>query len=314
MGMGCWAIGGPYTWNGQAVGWGEVDDAESERAIRRALELGVTLFDTAGSYGAGHSERVLGRALKGQRDQVIIATKFGLTFDEDQRIMTGRNLALTRADVRAELEGSPRRLDTEYIDIFQLHPGEYPVERAPEVAEALEELVCEGLIRTYGWSTDDPEKARVFAKGLHCAVVQNQMNIFEDNPAMLELCASLGLASINRGPLAMGLLIGKFAEGQTLPKDDIRGVGPEWMQYFRDGKPNPEWLKKLASIREALTSGGRTLTQGALAWIWGRSPLTVPIPGIRTVRQAEENTGAMELGPLTQEQMEEIGRILSQPT
>ena len=175
---------------------------------------------------------------------------------------------------------------------------------------ALEELVREGLIRTYGWSTDDAEKARVFAQGKHCAAVQHQLNIFEDNPAVLEVCQTHNLASINRGPLAMGLLTGKYTAGQQLPTDDIRGVGPEWMQYFRDGKPNPEWLRRLESIREILTSGGRTLAQGALAWLWGRSPHTIPIPGIRTVAQAEENAGAMSLGPLTPAQMGEIARLL----
>lgn len=308
--MGCWAIGGPYTFEGQAVGWGEVDDAESERAIRRALELGITFFDTAASYGAGHSERVLGRTLRDVRDRVIIATKFGITFDERRREMTGRNLALTRADVRAECEGSLQRLGTDRIDIFQLHPGEYPLERAPEVVEALEELVQEGLIRTYGWSINHVEGVEVFAKGEHCSLTQNGLNLLNDQPDFLRACERLNLAWLCNGPLAMGLLTGKFSEGQSLPKNDIRGVGATWMQPFRDGKPNPEWLEKLASVREILTSGGRTLAQGALAWIWGRSPLTVPIPGIRTVAQAEENAGAMAFGPLTPEQMGEIEQIL----
>jgi len=308
LGVGCWAIGGPWKFDTLEAGWGTVDDDESVRAIQAAIESGVNFFDTAANYGAGHSEQVLGQAVAGQREKVVLATKFGYGVFEDERRVSG--VEASPEAIRRSCEESLRRLGTDYIDLFQFHVGDYPLEQVGEVLETLEALVTEGKIHVYGWSTDDPQRARAFATGEHCATVQNQLNIFEDNPAMLELCTSEGLASINRGPLAMGLLTGKFAEGQVLPKDDIRGVGPEWMQYFRGGKPNPEWLRRLASIREILTSGGRTLTQGALAWIWGRSPLTVPIPGIRTVQQAEENAKAMELGPLTAEQMLEIEALL----
>jgi aryl-alcohol dehydrogenase-like predicted oxidoreductase len=108
----------------------------------------------------------------------------------------------------------------------------------------------------------------------------------------------------------MGLLTGKFSADSRLPADDVRGKEPAWMRYFKDGRPVPEWLDRLAAVREILTSGGRTLTQGALAWIWARSERTVPIPGIRTVRQAEENAAAMEAGPLAPEQLAEVDRLL----
>ncbi len=108
----------------------------------------------------------------------------------------------------------------------------------------------------------------------------------------------------------MGLLTGKFDADSRLPDDDVRGKEPAWMRYFKGGRPVPEWLDRLAAVREVLTSGGRTLAQGALAWIWARSERTVPIPGIRTVRQAEENAAAMEAGPLTPEQLAEIDRLL----
>jgi aryl-alcohol dehydrogenase-like predicted oxidoreductase len=108
----------------------------------------------------------------------------------------------------------------------------------------------------------------------------------------------------------MGLLTGKFAAGSQLPSDDIRGAGASWMQYFKDGRPNEAWLERLANIREVLTSNGRSLTQGALAWIWGRSERMLPIPGFRTVAQVEENARAMDFGPLTGEQLAEIDTIL----
>jgi aryl-alcohol dehydrogenase-like predicted oxidoreductase len=135
--------------------------------------------------------------------------------------------------------------------------------------------------------------------------------VLDDNPAMVALCEELDLAGVNRGPLAMGLLTGKYSASTTLGGDDVRGTrAPDWMKYFKNGKPNPEFAAQLEAIREILTSGGRTLAQGALAWLWGRSPRMVPIPGIRTVKQADENAGAMKFGPLSPDQMQEIERLV----
>jgi aryl-alcohol dehydrogenase-like predicted oxidoreductase len=118
LGLGCWAIGGPFMRLGRASGWGDVDDEESVRAIRRALDLGVTLFDTADVYGCGHSERVLGRALGPNRQRVAIATKFGYTFDEVTR--TASDVDVSAAEIRRACEASLRRLGTDSIDLYQL--------------------------------------------------------------------------------------------------------------------------------------------------------------------------------------------------
>ena len=309
MGLGCWAIGGPFWAGDDAVGWGEVDDNESIRAIHRALHLGVNFFDTADVYGTGHSERVLGRALAGHRDQVVIATKFGNTFDETTRQITGSDASPEY--IRQACEASLQRLNTDYIDLYQFHLNDYDPNQAGAVRDVLEELVTEGKIRQYGWSTDFPERARVFAEGPNCTTAQHQMNVLDDAKPMIALCEQLDLASINRGPLAMGLLTGKYRADSKLASDDVRGdKSPAWMKYFKDGRPNPEWLKKLDATREILTSGGRTLAQGALAWIWARSERTIPIPGFRTVAQVEENTAAMQFGPLSAEQMREIDILL----
>jgi aryl-alcohol dehydrogenase-like predicted oxidoreductase len=309
VGMGCWAIGGPF-WSGDTpVGWGEIDDAESIRAVHRALDLGANFFDTADVYGAGHSERVLAQAFEGRRDQIVIATKFGNTFDEDPKQMTGSN-----ADpdyIRAACEGSLRRLNTDYIDLYQFHLNGYDPAKAPEVRDTLEDLVAQGKIRAYGWSTDFLPGARVFAQGEHCTAIQHDQSVLQDNAKMIALVEELNLASINRGPLAMGLLTGKYTAASNLPKNDVRGEdAPEWMQYFKDGKPNPVFLKKMEAIREILTSEGRTLAQGALAWLWARSEKTIPIPGFKTVQQVEDNCGAMAYGPRTAAQMQEIETIL----
>jgi aryl-alcohol dehydrogenase-like predicted oxidoreductase len=141
--------------------------------------------------------------------------------------------------------------------------------------------------------------------------MQFQMNVLDDAPEMVALCEALNQAGINRGPLAMGLLTGKYSTGAAISADDVRGdKSPGWMKYFRNGQPNPEWSGKLDAIREILTSEGRSLAQGALCWLWARSPQTLPIPGFRTVRQVEENAGALQFAPLTGDQMREIDRLL----
>ncbi len=309
LGMGCWAIGGPF-WSGETpLGWGKVDDEESIRAIHAALGRGVNFFDTANVYGAGHSERVLGRAFAGRRSQVVIATKFNAVFDETTRQVTGSDVS-PEGILRA-CEDSLRRLNTDYIDLYQFHDNDYPAKKAVPIREMLEELVKAGKIRAYGWSTDYVDKAEVFAEGGRCTSIQLQLNVLDDNPAMIELCEKQNLAAINRGPLAMGLLTGKYTAATKIDVDDVRGQkSPEWMKYFKDGKPNPEWTAMRDAIVDILTSEGRTLAQGALAWNWARSPQTIPIPGFRTVRQVEENAGAIECGPLTQEQMRQIEMIL----
>lgn len=305
VGLGCWAIGGPFWWDGTPVGWGEVDDEESIRAIHRGLDLGVNFLDTSDVYGTGHSERVIARALEGRRQQAVIATKFGNLFDETKRQMGGADASPEY--IRRACEASLKRLNTDYIDLYQFHLNDYDTDKAGEVRDTLETLVKEGKIRAYGWSTDFTDGARVFAEGPNCAAIQLDLNVLADNAAMIALCEAHNLAAINRGPLAMGLLTGKYPAGSSLPANDVRGKdSPAWLQYFKDGKPNPDWLKRLESIREILTSNGRTLAQGALAWLWARSPQTLPIPGFKTIAQVEDNAGAMAFGPLSAAQMEEI--------
>jgi aryl-alcohol dehydrogenase-like predicted oxidoreductase len=309
MGMGCWAIGGPF-WSGETPhGWGEVDDEESIRAIHAALDAGITLFDTANVYGAGHSERVLGRAFDGIRSNVVIATKFNAVFDEETRQVTGSDKS--PAGIRAACADSLRRLNTDYIDLYQFHDNGFPADQAEPVRDTLETLMAEGKIRAYGWSTDFPDRAEIFAQGEHCAAVQLQLNVLDNNSAVIDVCEKYDLAALNRGPLAMGLLTDKYTATTKPSVDDVRGEkSPEWMKYFKDGRPNAEWLRKRDAVREILTSGGRTVAQGALAWLWARSEKTLPIPGFRTVKQVQENVGAMQYGPLTSDQMTEIDRIL----
>jgi aryl-alcohol dehydrogenase-like predicted oxidoreductase len=308
IGFGCWAIGGHFTLNGKADGWGDTDDNESIAAIRHGLDLGVTFFDTADVYGTGHSEEVLGRALEGHRDEAVIATKFGYTFDATRRVADGMDV--TPAYIRRACAASLRRLRTDRIDLYQLHVGDLPLPQALDVARTLDELRDDGLIRAYGWSTDDPGDAAAFAKATDPAAIQHDLNVLSDAPEMLAVCEAASLASVNRTPLAMGLLTGKFSARTQLPASDVRASQP-WVRYFTGGRPDAEWLTRLSAIRDLLTEDGRTLAQGALGWLLARSPRTIPIPGVKTVAQAGQNAMTLQTGPLKPATMAEIEAILN---
>ncbi|HMK96777.1 MAG TPA: aldo/keto reductase [Acidimicrobiales bacterium] len=304
LGMGCWAIGGPYWRKGSPNGWGTVDDNESVRALRRAFELGVDFFDTADVYGCGHSERLIAQALGDVRDQLVIATKVGFTYVEETRESPGPN-----ADpnyIRWACDESLRRLGTDHIDLYQFHLGGYDLERAPVVLAVFEELVEAGKVRAIGWSTDDRDRAALFAESPHCKAVQQPFNVYEGNADLLAFCEERGLASIARSPLGMGFLTGKYTAESTFPADDVRHTFSS-----ADAEEVRTLTRRLESIREVLTADGRTLAQGALAWLWARSDVLIPIPGFRSLAQVEENAGALNFGPLTDQQMRQIDAVLA---
>lgn len=313
LGIGCWAIGGPvHGDDGHTIGWGQVDDEESVRGIRRAFDLGVRFFDTADTYGAGHSERLVARALEGHRDEVTVATKFGWTFAEDGS-RRGTGMDVSPAYIRRACEASLRRLGGDAIDLYQLHVGRLPDAEADAVVETLEGLQRAGLVRQFGWSADVAEQAARWAERGTCASLQFILNVFQQTPGMVELCERHTMTAIIRSPLASGFLSGKYGPASRLPGDDWRAQAIElgWGDLWNpDGSANPAWTARLDSLREVLTDGGRSLVQGALAWLWARSPVTVPIPGFKTVAQVEENVGAVRFGPLTPEQMRRIDEIL----
>lgn len=308
MGLGCWAIGGPWDWleadgSKGPVGWGQVEDAESIRAIHFALDAGIDFFDTAANYGCGHSERILGQAIAGRRDKVILATKFGYIVDIENRTVAETEDIPPR--IRQECEDSLRRLQTDYIDLYQFHKGDYPPEKIADVCDVLETLVDEGKICWYGWSTDNPEGARGFAQGAHCTAIQHVLNMVHDVPQMLSVCEEHDQASINRTPLGMGLLTGTFKQDTTFPDDDVRHG---WDGRSERAQKN---LQRIEAVRTYFAEAGdaRTLPQIALAWIWTRSKRTIPIPGFKTVAQVKENIQAMEFGLLSDEQMKRIDEI-----
>jgi aryl-alcohol dehydrogenase-like predicted oxidoreductase len=310
LGMGCWAIGGPWTWaqpgeDSFPAGWGKIDDQESIRAIHAGLEAGINFFDTAANYGAGHSERILGQALKGRRSDVVIATKFGHFVNEKEKVVY-RDDQKILPNVRQDVENSLRRLQRDTIDIYQLHEASYDAQLALELREVLEDLVREGKIRWYGWSTDLVDRARIFADGEHCTSIQFRLNAVFDNQEMRQLCAAFDLAGINKDPLNKGILTGKFTKRSTFPEDDIRSrVSFEDEFIVRR-------LKTVEALRAMFTSGGRTMAQGAIAYIWALDERMIPIPGFKTVKQVQENAKAMAFGPLTEEEKLQVQEIVAQ--
>ena len=312
LGLGCWAIGGPLSREeGTEAGYGTINDNESIKAINRAIDLGINFFDTADVYGAGHSEEILGKALEDYRDDIIIATKFGNTFDKDRKKIIGENLS--NEYIRKACKSSLKRLNTDYIDLYWLHCWSVSKEDLISVRDTLEDLSSEGLINSYGWSTDLSDLSEYFVKNSNCVAIQHELNVLHDMNEILDLCEKNNLASVNRTVLAMGLLTGKYSANSKLPDNDVRGINaPEWLKYFKEGRPAPEWLGKLEKIKEVLMSDGRSMVQGALSWNWARSDITIPIPGFKTVKQVEENIQAMEFGPLNNDQMKEIDKILGE--
>jgi aryl-alcohol dehydrogenase-like predicted oxidoreductase len=310
LGMGCWAIGGPWTWaqpddNPYPAGWGKIDDEESIRAIHAGLDMGITFFDTAANYGAGHSEKILGQALKGRRENVVIATKFGHIVNEEEKVVYSDDSQILD-NVRSDVENSLRRLQTDIIDIYQLHAGGYDPGLALELRGVLEDLVQEGKIRWYGWSTDLVDRAQVFAEGEHCTSIQFRLNAVYNNPEMRNLCATSDLAGINKDPLNKGILTGKFRETTTFPEDDIRS-----QTSFEDERIVRR-LRTVEALREVLTSEGRSMAQGAIAYIWALDERMVPIPGFKTVEQVKDNAGVMAFGPLTSEEMHQVQSIVAE--
>jgi len=281
-------------------GWGPVDDAES---IRAGLDLGVCLIDASSSYGCGHSEQIIGEALAGRRSEVVLVTKYGKMIDEKAKIYIGHDVAPDA--IRCSCQGSLRRRSTDYIDVFLLHWSGAEGDVAP-IAEVLEDLVQEGKIWAYGWSNHQAELMGEFTKHENFSAIEFPHSILQRTPAMLAVCEAQDIGALIRSSLGMGLLAGKFDSNTCFPEDGIRHG---WDMKTGRGA---ETLKAVKAVQEVSTSSGRTLAQGALAWIWAQSDRPIPIPAFKTTAQVQENARAMDLGPLSEAQIAEIEQILKQ--
>ena len=292
---------------GKPVGYSTANDAEALRTIQAALDCGIRVFDTAAGYGAGHSERLLGKGLKGQPDAMVV-TKIGVPIDEEKREFTGA--AFGPADVLPAIDACRRRLDRDRIDVMLLHLNELPVAEARPVFEEMEKAVQAGRIKAYGWSTDFSDSVDAMADRANFRVVEHSMNLFVDVPRIQETVHKHDLTALIRSPLAMGLLTGKYDATTRMPGNDIRSRQMGWMAYFKDGRVDPACMATLDAVRELLTTDGRSLVQGALGWIWGRNPRNVPVPGARTVEQIEGIAGALDRGPLPPDVMARIEDLI----
>ena len=292
---------------GKPVGYSNANDAESLRTIQAALECGIRVFDTAAGYGAGHSERLLGKGIKGHPDAMVV-TKIGVPIDEEKREFTGASFG--PADVLPAIDACLRRLDRDRIDVMLLHLNELPVAEAHPVFDEMEKAVQAGKIKAYGWSTDFTDSVNAMADRPDFRVVEHSMNLFVDVPRIQDSVQKHDLTALIRSPLAMGLLSGKYDATTRMPGNDIRSRQMGWMAYFKDGRVDSACMATLDAVRELLTTDGRSLVQGALGWIWGRNPRNIPVPGARTVEQIEGIAGALDKGALPQSVMSQIEDLI----
>ncbi|MFK7857609.1 MAG: aldo/keto reductase [Granulosicoccus sp.] len=310
VGMGCWAIGGPFCSGDESWAYTNTNDDQSERCLQAALDAGVQVFDTAPAYGAGHSERLLGQALKGRHD-VVVVTKLGVGIEEKTRQVVGEDTDPDK--VSAAIEASLARLQRERIDVLLLHLNSLAVDKADAMFDAMEKAVTAGKVAAIGWSTDYPASVQHMAGRESFKFIEHGMNILMDVPTIQSTAKENGLTAFIRSPLAMGVLTGKYGPDTVMSADDIRGSGAPWMEYFRDGRPSEDYLARLAILRELLMCDGRTLVQGALGWLLAKSDINIPVPGARTPEQAIENAGAIEYGPLPDNVMLEIETLIVRP-
>ena len=311
IGLGCWGIGGAFKHSdGETIAFGHVNDNESIKAVQKGIEMGVTLFDTSNVYGCGRSERVLGKALKNYRDDIVIATKFGTVWNyeyPDSSIpcqIVGDDVSAKF--IRKSCEDSLKRLQTDYIDIYQLHIGDLAPAKVHEVISTLDSLVDDGLIKTYGWSTDYPNRAELFAKSDHCSSVQFRVSLSAKNPLMIKILEKYNIGGLVKSPLSNGILTGKY-------KDDSVRSSDHMLSDTRFGEGRIKNVRnQLEKIKEILVGDDRSLTQAAISYVWSMSDNLVPIPGFRTVEQVEENAKVLEMGPLKEIQIKEINDIIKE--
>ena len=283
VGMGTWAIGGP-DWE---FGWGPQDDQDSVAAIHRALDLGINWVDTAAAYGLGRSEEVVGKALRGRREKVILATKCSLTWAPGERAIRHN---LKAVSVRAEIEASLRRLATDYIDLYQIH---WP-NPEPEIEEGWGEIaraVKAGKIRFAGVSNFSVAQMKRIAKIHPIASLQPPYSMLRRDvePEILPFCKANGIGVICYSPMQMGILSGRFTpeRAAALPGNDQRSKRADYTEPVLSA--NLDLVEKLRPI-----AAGRSVGELAIAWVLRRPEVTAAIVGARRPSQIEELATASE--------------------
>jgi len=302
VGFGLWTIS--TSW------WGAEDDQRGVDLLRRAYDLGVTFFDTADTYGNGKGETMLAEALGHVRDRIVIATKFGYDFYSHQGERKGqRELPqdFSPQFVRRACEESLRRLNTDYIDLYQLHNPRMPAIESDELFDTLEELKSQGKVRHYGAALGPAigweEEGVAAMRQRSMDSLQIIHNMLEQDPGrrLLAVAAEEQVGVLVRVPHSSGLLEGKFTEETTFPPGDHRSHRPR--EWLIDG------LKKLEQLRFLHEGTGRTLGQAALQWLLATPDIASTLPNIYDAEQLEEFAAASETPPLSADELARIADL-----
>jgi aryl-alcohol dehydrogenase-like predicted oxidoreductase len=285
IGFGAWAIGGTAEASGLPLGWGKSSDDESLAAIRRARDLGINFFDTADSYGFGRSESLLGIVLSRHRQDVVIATKVGVVRSSSGQLQKD----FSREHIFHAVNGSLKRLRSDYIDLYQLHNPSIEDLRHGGIQEAMEILQDAGKVRFWGVSISTVEEGLEIVRSGWGHVLQVLYNVLNQAPAdeLLPLAKQRGFGVIARVPLASGLLTGKYREGTVFPSDDIR-------QSFLTQRRISEVTPKVDEVKAIIGGAARNIGEGALRFVLANDAVSTVIPGARTARQVEANAAASE--------------------
>ncbi|MFK4036968.1 aldo/keto reductase [Nonomuraea wenchangensis] len=287
LGLGCM---------GMSEFYGPADDSESIAVIHRALDLGITFLDTADMYGRGANEELVGRAVKDRRDEMVLATKFGIKRDGDTRTIEN-----SPDYIRAACDASLRRLGVDHIDLYYMHRRnpEVPIE---ESVGAMAELVREGKVRHLGLSEVSAPTLRAAAAVHPIAALQSEYSLFTRDleAEILPAARELGVALVAYSPISRGLLTGAPPTSGELAPDDFRRTFP------RTSGENAEHNARLvAEVKRIADAAGVTVAQLALAWVLAQGEDVVPIPGTKRLKYLEENAAAADI-TLTAEQLDAL--------
>ena len=277
------------------------DEGQAARVIHRALDLGITFFDTAEVYGPHVNEIQVGKALAGRRDQAFVATKFGLAWNEDRTAMT---LDGSPANVRRSIEGSLKRLNMDHVDLYYLHRVD-PKTPIEETVGAMAELVKEGKVRFLGLSEAAPNTLRRAHATHRITALQSEYSLWSRDPedGVLATVRELGIGFVPYSPLGRGFLSGELRSIDDLEPHDARRTHPRFMgENFQKNLDLVEAVKAVAHDR------GVTAAQLALAWVLAQGDHLAPIPGTRRIETLEQNAAATEL-TLTAEDVEAVEAV-----